>query len=163
MRTERIRTATLALLTAGALVTGCSADPPDRLSAVADRGAEVMPFDLDRTTHEFAKRDTGGVQSVTADTPGDTRQLELIRAHLRREAKAFSDGDFGDPARIHGDRMPGLAALRAGHERIEPRYRELPDGAQITYSTTDGALVRALHQWFDAQVSDHGPHAEHSG
>jgi hypothetical protein len=33
---------------------------------VAARGAEVMPFDLDRTTHVFTKLPDGGVQTVTA-------------------------------------------------------------------------------------------------
>jgi hypothetical protein len=32
----------------------------------------------------------------------------------------------------------------------------LPNGAQITYTTQDAHLVTALHQWFGAQLSDHG-------
>jgi hypothetical protein len=56
--------------------------------------------------------------------------------------------------------MPGLAELRAGHERFEVRYRDLPDGAQIDYRTADPSLVTAIHHWFDAQLGDHGDDAE---
>lgn len=121
-----------------------------------------MPFDLERTTHVFDKSDTGGVQSVTADDAKDSEQIRLIREHLRKEADAFARGDFDDPARIHGDDMPGLAELRAGHNQVTVTYEELGDGARITYTTADPTLVHALHRWFDAQVSDHGSHATHS-
>lgn len=53
---------------------------PTRLAEVAGRGAEVMPFDLERTTHIFKKLDNGGLQQVISDD-GDTAQIELIRAH----------------------------------------------------------------------------------
>jgi hypothetical protein len=69
--------------------------------------------------------------------------------------------DYGDPASIHGEQMPGLRELEQGHDRIDVRSANTPAGARITYTTTDPSLVTALHAWFDAQVSDHGPHAEH--
>jgi hypothetical protein len=37
---------------------------------------------------------------------------------------------------------------------------ELPDGARVIYTTDDPALVDALHRWGEAQVTDHGEHAE---
>jgi hypothetical protein len=39
--------------------------------------------------------------------------------------------------------------------------RETPDGAEITSSSRQPEVVGALHQWFDAQTSDHGAHAAH--
>jgi hypothetical protein len=65
--------------------------------------------------------------------------------------------------------MPGLAELNAapkGKLRID--FREVPAGAELSYSTSDPALVEALHQWFDAQLSDHGTaamagHPHHHG
>jgi hypothetical protein len=133
----------------------------ERQAEVAERGAEVMPFDLDRTTHVFTERPNGGVQVVTADDPDDAEQVRLVRAHLGDEAEAFAGGDFGDPASIHGDEMPGIAALEAGVDRITVTYADVPAGGQLTYTTSDPELVEALHAWFDAQVSDHGSHAEH--
>ena len=151
------------------LVAGCgdAANEPSpttsasasRQDDVAERGAAVMPFDLERTTHRFAKNDNGGVQTVVADDPNDTTQVGLIREHLRHEAEQFRQGRFTDPARIHGQQMPGLAALRDSAGRIDVVYADTSDGARITYTTAETQLVTALHAWFDAQVTDHGSHA----
>lgn len=136
-------------------------DPTTRQTEVAAKGSQVMPFDLDRTTHRFAKTASGGVQTVIADEPTDATQVQLIRTHLTREATKFGRGDFGDPASIHGSHMPGLSELSKGYQRITTTYAEVPGGARITYTTDAPTLVTALHSWFDAQVSDHGTHAEH--
>jgi hypothetical protein len=135
-------------------------DDQSRRQAVAERGANVMPFSLDATTHVFDATATGGTQRVVADDPRDGEQIRLVREHLRNEARAFQRGDFADPASIHGDGMPGLADLRAGYERFTVRYRDLPDGAAIDYRTTDPSLVAAIRDWFDAQLGDHGTHAQ---
>ncbi|HEX6418924.1 MAG TPA: hypothetical protein VFZ77_10525 [Acidimicrobiales bacterium] len=149
-------------------LAACGDDDPggglsERRAEVAERGAQVMPFDLDATTHVFEPRDDGLVQRVVADDPGDSEQVGLVREHLADEAARFAAGDLGDPAAIHGRDMPGLADIEAGHDRIDVRYRDLPGGASITYTTADPDLVGALHAWGDAQVSDHGAHAEHGG
>lgn len=130
-----------------------------RQEAVAERGSGVMPFDLERTTHTFTDLANGGREMVTSDD-GDAQQVALIRSHLQEETRKFAAGDFSDPAATHGDGMPGLAQLRAGASRIGFRYEELPNGAAIDYRTTDAALVAALHEWFAAQRSDHGRHAD---
>lgn len=147
--------------TAYVLISRNEQAPAARQAEIAANGRTVMPFDLERTTHRFAKAATGGVQTVTSDDPGDAGQVALIREHLTAEAAAFSKGDYGDPASIHGGEMPGLRELEAGHDRIDIRYAESPAGARITYTTSDPALLQALHAWFDAQVTDHGRHAEH--
>ncbi|MEU7799906.1 hypothetical protein AB0B10_11590 [Micromonospora arborensis] len=159
------------LLTAvavAALTGGCADDSTpsttttttsSRQADVAERGASVMPFDLDRTTHRFTRTDTGGVQTVVADDPQDTTQITLVQQHLTAEVERFRRGDFSDPARIHGTGMPGLATLRAHGGQIIIEYEPIPNGARATYTTDDARLRDALHHWFDAQVSDHGPHA----
>jgi hypothetical protein len=151
---------TLLLLIAALLATGCQPITPvaDRQLEVAAKGAEVMPFDLERTTHIFSKQEHGGVQQVIADD-GDAEQIALIRAHLAEEAARFSQGNFHDPAMIHGEQMPGLHELMMGASQITIDYSELPAGAQILYTTADPVLVTAIHGWFDAQVADHGAHA----
>ena len=141
----------------------CSGDDDDlarRQAEVAERGAGVMPFDLDATTHRFEPNETGVVQTVVADDPGDTAQVQLVRDHLVEEAERFRQGDYDDPAAIHGHDMPGLAALAAGAAAVTIDYAEMPDGARLTFTTADPALVDALHAWADAQVMDHGAHAE---
>lgn len=132
----------------------------DRRTEVAERGAEVMPFDLDATTHRFEPTDTGLVQTVVADDPSDAEQVALVREHLAAEAEAFRRGDFGDPAAIHGDDMPGLAELEAAAGDVAIAVQELPDGARVTFTAASEDLVDALHRWAEAQVMDHGAHAD---
>ena len=127
-----------------------------RQEEVAKRGAKVMPFSLERTVHIFAKTKSGGIQQVIAKDPSDTRQIMLIREHLSKISKEFAQGNFSDPARIHGNDMPGLSELekaRPGQLRIT--YKELPDGAQIEYLSDNKGLIDAIHRWFDAQLADH--------
>jgi hypothetical protein len=132
----------------------------NRLDEVAKRGAQVMPFSLERTLHIFTKTAAGGVQQVVVKNEGDAPQIKLIREHLSKISGEFSRGDFSNPARIHGEHMPGLAALRAaGPGLIKIEYKDLPKGAEITYRSNDPALIKAIHDWFDAQLSDHARHA----
>jgi len=147
-----------AVLAAGGAVAAFAwgGEERSREAAIAERGAKVMPFSLDATTHVFDATATGGTQRVVADDPRDRGEIRLIREHLRDEATAFQRGDFADPASIHGEDMPGLEALQAGFERIEVSYRDLPDGAEIAYRTDDRALAGALADWFEAQLRDHG-------
>lgn len=119
-----------------------------------------MPFDLERTTHRFLPTADGLRQEVVADNADDTNQVGLIREHLTSEAKRFRSGDFSDPARIHGTKMPGLAELSAGATAITITYTNLDDGAAPDFRTSDPTLIQALHAWGEAQVSDHGRHAE---
>jgi hypothetical protein len=133
--------------------------PAARQAEVATRGAKVMPFDLEQTMHHFQSLDNGGLQTVTAKDPGNQAQIALIQAHLKEEAEKFQRGDFSDPAKIHGENMPGLAELTAGAGQLEIQYLPLPDGAQIRYTTKEPALVMAIHHWFMAQRADHGQHA----
>ncbi len=152
--------AALAALALGA-AAGCGAGEGQsaRSAVVAERGARVMPFDLERATHVFRPKPDGGVQTVVADEAGDTEQVRLIREHLRDEARRFATGDFEDPARMHGEDMPGLAELRAGAGRIDVRWEPVPDGVRIRYATADPRLVHAIHASFRAQIADHGVHA----
>jgi hypothetical protein len=131
-----------------------------RVAEVAKRGAAVMPFDLKATIHVFTETGDGGVQRVVARNRGDATQAQLVRQHLQELRGQFLQGDFSGPEHIHGAGMPGLAALRAAAPgSIAISYREVPDGAELVYRTQDPALVEAMHRWFTAQVSDHGPDA----
>jgi hypothetical protein len=135
--------------------------PPaiNRQASVHDMGQMVMPFDLGQTTHVFEMTETGGIQDVIADDPSDDDQISLIRQHLQHEASRFRDGDFSDPASLHGSAMPGLAELAQGAERIAIEYVDLPNGARLVFAATDSKLVTALHRWFGAQLSDHAADA----
>lgn len=146
------------------VAAGCGDDRvqlSDRQRQVAERGAEVMPFDLDATLHRFEKTDDGLVQVVIANDPTDRDQVVLVRQHLRQEARRFATGDFSDPRSIHGEKMPGLEELSRHADLLDIRYRAVPAGAEITFSTSSPALKNALHAWGSAQVEDHGLHSDH--
>lgn len=138
--------------------TSTGQDGTIRQEEVAERGSEVMPFDLERTTHLFEKTAYGGLQQVLSND-SDREQIGLIQAHLQEEALRFQQGDFDDPAQIHGDEMPGLAVLRADYGQVEVVYTPLSDGAQIDYKAETPEVTAAIHVWFDAQLTDHGVHA----
>lgn len=144
------------------IAVGCASETPERQEQVAEAGMEVMPFDLERTTHIFEKLANGGLQQVFSDD-GDQEQIELIRMHLAEEAERFSQGDFHDPEMIHGEDMAGLHELVMGAEKLTIHYSDVDNGGQILYTAVDDNLVTALHAWFDQQVADHGTHAQAEG
>ena len=131
-----------------------------RLNEVVARGVHVMPFDLEKTLHIFNKVEKGGVQQVIAKDKNDAPQIALIREHLSKIAREFNQGDFSNSVKIHGDNMAGLEALRSAEKgTLSIIYKELPDGGQIDYTSEKADLVTAIHQFFDAQLSDHARHA----
>ena len=149
----------LMLLMAGSVAASENATD-SRLDEVQRRGAQVMPFSLEQTTHIFTKTDKGGIQQVIAKENADADQIGLIRSHLAKISRQFAQGDFSDPEKIHGVEMPGLAAMKGAKPgQITIGYKELSNGAQIDYSTEVPGLIEAIHQWFDAQLSDHARHA----
>ena len=132
--------------------------PSAHQATVEERSKDVMPFDLNRTMHIFEPTPSGGVQTVMVHD-GDPKQIALVRSHLRKEAAAFARGDFADPAEIHGTNMPGLAQLRTGAGKVVVTYAPASNGASIRFKTSDPTMIAAIHQWFAAQVKDHGAHA----
>jgi hypothetical protein len=131
-----------------------------RQAEVARLGADVMPFSLKATTHIFTKTSAGGAQRVVARNAADTKQVGLVRAHLHEIQTQFLNGDFSGPSHIRGSEMPGLAQLKTAKPgQVAIDYKDVTGGAELTYRTIDAALVTALHEWFDAQLSDHGADA----
>ncbi len=126
---------------------------------VHNMGSQVMPFDLGKTTHIFEMTESGGIQQVIATNSNDNTQITLIQQHIQHETMLFSTGNFSDPTSLHGIDMPGVKELAAGVARIQVEYMMLPNGAQITFTTQDLRLITAIHQWFGAQLSDHGADA----
>lgn len=124
--------------------------------SMAARAQQVMPFDVNRTSHTFTKTAEGGTEMVVVNDPADTADLTLVRSHLSTEAEQFRNGNYADPAKIHGVSMPGVKELEDGAAQVTVVFASTPNGAQITYSSADPALISALHAWFDRQTTDHG-------
>jgi hypothetical protein len=133
--------------------------PSSRQEMIHMKGMNVMPFSLDKTQHIFKKTDVGGTQSVVVRDVGDTQDLSLIRMHLQMEAQNFAQGNFSDPAGLHGENMAGISVLKTNFAKMKVTYGEIENGAKIDFETTDTETLNAIHAWFDAQVSDHGSDA----
>lgn len=130
---------------------------PTPIDDVHQRMQQVVPFTLDQTLLTFTKTVHGGIQHLVAKSADNTRQIKLIQAHLLEIANQFRKGDFSVTERMHGAGMPGLAQLKtAKTDDIKFEYEALPNGAQIHYSTEYPQFVQALHEWFDAQMREHG-------
>lgn len=133
------------------------AEDSARQAEVARRGAEVMPFSLEQTQHQFTKTENGGIQRVISRDPLNQEQIRLIRLHLEGLAKNFNKGDFSGPESIHGSDMPGLAQMRSAKPgQLQVSYATEAAGASLTFHSVDILLIKAIHDWFDAQVHDHG-------
>jgi len=130
--------------------------PQDHIHHVS---GSVMPFDMGKTMHVFVMNERGGIQKVVARDAADADQVALIRKHLRHEFDNFRQGNFADPARLHGAEMPGLAQLQTAGKKIRVTYADLPDGAALTFQTIDLHVLTAVHRWFGAQLSEHGADA----
>jgi hypothetical protein len=141
------------------LISGAVASAQTAQEHVHQMSHGVMPFDVSQTVHIFKMTESGGVQRVIAKDPAAADQIALIRQHLDHEAKRFQQGDYSDPATLHGATMPGLAELQAGASRMAVSYAALPAGGEITFKTADLRLLTALHRWFGAQLSEHGADA----
>jgi hypothetical protein len=123
-------------------------------------GHQVMPFDLAQTVHVFRMTEDGGTQQVVARSdPPDAAQVRMIQQHLEAEAAEFRQGNFADPAHLHGAGMPGLREMQAGAPAMQITYRALPNGAEIRFQAKDIRGVTAIHRWFGAQLSEHGADA----
>lgn len=153
----------IALLTLALISTSVFAVEPAseaRLDEVVSHGIHVMPFDLEKTLHVFSKVENGGIQQVIVKDKNDAAQIALIREHLLKITQEFNQGDFSNPVKIHGDKMPGLHVLRTAEKgTLNIIYKELANGAQIDYSSELPDLIIAIHQFFEAQLSDHARHA----
>lgn len=154
LRTARLL-AGAALLAFSAL--GCAQTVQEH---VHGHGHEVMPFDLSKTVHIFRMTEDGGIQKVVMrGDAADPEQVHMIQHHLMMEATEFQQGNFADPAHLHGAAMPGLREMEAGAARMRITYRPLPDGAEIRFHAKDIRQITAVHRWFGAQLSEYGADA----
>lgn len=122
----------------------------------------VMPFNMNKVTHYFIKNHNGGILIIKTKDKNDTTQAALVKKHLKKEYKLFSDADFRDPKTLHGMNMPGLKTLSNSKGKFKVEYKNLLDGAQLKFISKDSKVIKAIHLWFDAQLKDHGRDAKSS-
>jgi len=127
-----------------------------RIAEVRARTQEFAPYSLSQTVQTYTKTVHGGVQHIIVKPPSDPEQIKRVQAYLKKLAEDFKKGDFSQTERIHGPNMPGLAQLKlATADEIKFVFEPLPNGGQIHFSTEYPKYDQALHEWFDAQISEH--------
>ena len=146
MTTTRLLTSLAVLLVGGSL----------RLAAAQDRGAMVMGFDQDKTTHHFSLYEDGGAIEVSVNDPADVKNRDAIRAHLPHIAMMFGGGDFDAPMMVHDTKnVPGAETLAKLKDKIRYTYVETPRGGRVDVVTTDKAAIAAVHEFLKFQIGEH--------
>jgi hypothetical protein len=146
----------IGLLLFSTTTTALEKASPKQTGDVHQRVQQAVPYALDQTLQTFSKTVHGGVLHVVAKSADNTRQIKLIQDYLLKMANDFRKGDFSETERMHGANMPGLAQLKmAETDDIKYEYKALANGAQIHFSTEYPQYDQALHEWLEAQMSDH--------
>jgi hypothetical protein len=124
-------------------------------SSLDARGAMVMGFDQEKTTHHFLLFTDGGAIDISANEGSDEESRNAIRSHLPHIARMFSEGNFAAPMLVHASDVPGAAELAKRKDRIRYTYVETPRGGRVDIVTKDDAALRALHEFLRFQIRDH--------
>ena len=119
------------------------------------RGADVMGFDQDRTSHHFKLSKTGGTIEVTTKDSVDYVSREQVRMHLKIIAEQFAKGDFGKPFATHGELPPGVRAMQEGRSALTFTYEELAAGARVLIVASNARAIDAVHEFLRYQIREH--------
>ena len=129
-------------------------------AGVQSRGAQAMGVDQYTSTHVFEPLPDGGRISLQRDD-ADSVGTAQIRAHMEQISRAFASGDFTLPGFVHAQEVPGTAQMTAKRESITYTVESLPRGGAVRLSSTDTAVVRAIHEFLAFQRSDHHAGGSH--
>src|SRR5687767_512461 len=127
---------TLLVLSLTLLVPLAAAAQDAHTHDVNARGAHVMGFDQDKTTHQFRLHADGGAVNIFVKDAADTASRDAIRSHLPHIASMFGAGDFNAPMLIHDTKVPGTDAMAKAKDRIRFVYVETPQGGRLDLITT---------------------------
>jgi hypothetical protein len=127
----------------------------DHTAQVNARGAHVMGFSQDKTTHHFVLTFDGGVIDVRVNDVKDTEGRDEIRMHFQHISRMFADGDFTDPMLVHATNVPGTAAMKQLKDALHWDVVETPRGAKMVVSADNKPALDALHEFLKFQIEDH--------
>lgn len=119
------------------------------------RGAQVMGFDQEKTTHHFYLYTDGGAIDVSVKDAADKSNLDAIRGHLPHIAMMFGQGSFDAPMMVHDTKVPGTAELAKLKDRVVYKYVETSTGGRVGITTTDSEALKAVHAFLTFQITDH--------
>lgn len=159
-RLTRTALALIAIATAAPLAaqqpqTPAKPAPADAHAQMNMRGADVMGFDQEKTSHHFYLYADGGAIDVSANDAADTTNRDAVRAHLPHVAMMFGMGDFSAPMLVHATDVPGTKDMAAMKDKLSFAYVETPNGGRVNITTCDAAALDALHKFLRFQIADH--------
>lgn len=140
------------MIAAGAVAAGQAQDPHAQMN---QRGAQVMGFDQDKTTHHFYLYTDGGAIDVSVKDAKDKANLDAIREHLPHIAMMFGQGNFDAPMMVHDTKVPGTVELSTFKDRVTYKYAETARGGRVDITTTDAEALKAVHAFLRFQITDH--------
>lgn len=149
------RLAFVALLAFIALSPVAARQTPDPHAQMDMRGAQVMGFDQEKTTHHFYLYTDGGAIDVSVKDAADTTNRDAIRAHLPHVAMMFGMGNFDDPMMVHETKVPGTAEMATLKDRLSFKYTETPKGGRVDITTKGPEAVKAVHAFLTFQIAEH--------
>jgi hypothetical protein len=128
----------------------------DQHGSSDQRGAMVMGFDQDRTSHHFSLFVDGGAVDVSVRDPADTKNRDAIRSHLPHIAMMFGRGDFDAPMLIHDSaNVPGTKVMAERKSEIRYQYVETANGGRVNIVTTNRNALGAVHDFLKFQIAEH--------
>jgi hypothetical protein len=127
----------------------------EKQKALKKRGADVMGFDQDATTHHFKLTPDGGAIEVTAKIGADSAVVAEVRNHLRAIASEFARGNFNQPFQTHGEVPSGVSVMQKSDRAISYRYEDLPLGGAVRIETKDTRAREAVHEFLRYQITEH--------
>ena len=119
------------------------------------RGAMVMGFDQDKTTHHFFLYEDGGAIDVSVKDAADRTNLDAIRAHLPHIVVLFGEGNFEAPMMVHGVSVPGTPEMKKVKDAITWKYEETVKGGRVNITTANPDALKAIHVFLRYQITDH--------
>lgn len=145
------------LINAAAAVVAAQqgASPSQHHADVNARGAHVMGFDQEKTTHHFSLYEDGGAIDVSVKAAVDQVNLDAIRAHLPHIATMFGQGRFDAPMLVHDTKVPGTADMARLKARLIYRYADTPTGGRVNIVAKDAKALAAVHRFLAFQIADH--------
>jgi hypothetical protein len=127
----------------------------DHTAEMNSRGAQVMGFSQEKTTHHFVLTFDGGEIDVRANDVKDTKSRDEIRTHFQHIARRFVDGDFTDPMLVHATNVPGTAVMKQRKDELHWDFVETQRGAKLVITADNKPALDALHEFLKFQIEDH--------
>ncbi len=108
----------------------------------------VVLRDVDRVTEQWTKLPDGMVLRMTPVVASDAVTVDVIRRTMKWQRTRYLGGDYSDAKFAQRD-IPGRADLEFGSSNglLNVRYRDVPDGGELHWITTDSVMIDSLNEW----------------